>query len=1078
MTKKLPVSTVQNHWYDAEPVSSTAMQVEQAYNSNVDTSIINNQFGSGAIIAALTPHIIFDSAITTGSLDGQGISPQAQPSDSTYGNQLAITLSGSLAASNRTVKVAIIGLDFNENLISDTLTFHLNETQYTEQHYTNVLTILFNDFIGPAALSLNLGGDIVIQEAASFTVSRSPIMVSQDKQPNLFWRDFFTISTFSSLQTMLQAALPLYNVDDLNITTDIQQNIPIFQGDVSTQVGEKFLATTNNIQKATLLLSVQNSAPGQSTNLIWQGDLVISIYPLQSTVDCITDIVPNLAIDFTPSNVPLAQTSVNYSSLQAQGIVLDGNPQPVDFVFSNTQIANGSIIPNSYYILTLKRSGSASACDILIAAGGNLTANSQLSTFTGTAWVDNPDVNLWFRIWTDAVKVSDGQAYETGHGIILPKTTIDTTTNTIINNSLNDIFFTGTNEYTAVLSAQTQQLNPVPDQRTGNPVNSQQQFIPSIQLFNSIDFGTLETVSEPLTIGIVIDKNIKAIASSPTILAALHTWSFVGNTILIKIIDDITDGYRYDPNVIALVSDLLNGLFTDAKIVPNISNPTTYYRISSASLCSYIYGDVDGDGIITTNDLNLCNDLVGAELNISPPVNSIITTNGITTTVVNGYSCLTQGFADDFGLTWQIVNPNTNAVIANASDGEIVVNPNNPALASFESISTNFASIPNIATYDLVIFDPTNPQDQGSFSILTVDDVSNNVIDISKIIYTPDVIGQIMRADIDGNFQITAQDGYYIESYLNRASFPPSTSPYNKIGTPFSVITLTVEDFIDRADDLVETAGNRSDVLHPLPDIYTNDGYFHFHSFRLNPVSFNIVQQFAWEDFLITANGNARPVSTVITNETGLVKTSCDLQGITCEAYSDLPVFDPGTIDLFIPNNIILGGQITTPDGYYWKNDLEICPVVLQIPNSSLGTEQALNLFSYFVYDFTGTGITYAGYPAMKFADCTRVQQNALLNNQVRFSIALESFSPNVNGISVPDGYLGVVVSDTAGISFDPITTILSLNFANLYQDPVLSSLSTKVFITVYLKKAGFTNTPLFINSDQMVNLLSLIPSS
>lgn len=257
MTDKLPVSTIQNLWYDAEPVSSTDMQVEQNYNNSVDAALINNQFGSGAIPEALLPYIIFNSALTTGELDGHGIASQAQPSDSTYGNQLAITLSNSLAASNRTVKVAIIGLDFNQNLISDTLTFQVNETQYTQNHYTAVLTLLFNDFIGTSAQSFNLGGQIVIQETNPFTISRNAIMVAQDQQPNLFWRDFFYISTFNSLQLMLQAALPLYNVDNLNITTAVQQNLAILQGDVTTQIGEKFLATTNNIQKVSLLLSVQ-----------------------------------------------------------------------------------------------------------------------------------------------------------------------------------------------------------------------------------------------------------------------------------------------------------------------------------------------------------------------------------------------------------------------------------------------------------------------------------------------------------------------------------------------------------------------------------------------------------------------------------------------------------------------------------------------------------------------------------------------------------------------------------------------------------------------------------------------------
>ena len=1080
MTDKLPVSTIQNLWYDAEPVSSTDMQVEQNYNNSVDAALINNQFGSGAIPEALLPYIIFNSALTTGELDGHGIASQAQPSDSTYGNQLAITLSNSLAASNRTVKVAIIGLDFNQNLISDTLTFQVNETQYTQNHYTAVLTLLFNDFIGTSAQSFNLGGQIVIQETNPFTISRNAIMVAQDQQPNLFWRDFFYISTFNSLQLMLQAALPLYNVDNLNITTAVQQNLAILQGDVTTQIGEKFLATTNNIQKVSLLLSVQNSAPGQATNLIWQGDLIVSIYPLQSTVDCITDIVPGLAIDYTPSNVPLAQTSVNYSSLQALGIVLDGNPQPVDFTFSNTQIANGVILPNNYYMVSIKRSGAASACDILISAGGALTANSQVSTFTGSTWVDNPDINIWFRIWTDAIKVSDGQAYETGHGIVLPKTIIDTATNTTINNSLNDIYFVGTNEYTAVLSAQTQQLTPVPDQRTGNPVNSQQQFIPSVQLYNAIDLGTLELTSEPLTIGVAIDKNIKAISTSPTILASLHSWTFVGNTIIIKIIDDITDGYRYDTNVIALVSDLLNGQFTDAKIIPDLSFPTIYYRIASSSLCTYIYGDVDGDGVITINDLNLCNSLIGAELNISPPLNSEITTGGGFTTVVNGYTADINGFINDFGLTWQAVNPLTNAIVASGTDGQIVANPNNPALASFESLSTNFSLISNVATYDLVVFDTANYQNQGSFDILSISLASNNVLDIQKVLYTPETIGQMLRADITGNFQVDVMDGYYIESYLNNSlPFPPSTSPYNKIGTPFTVLTITVEPFIDRLDDLQENAGNRSQIVHPLQDIFMNDGYLENHNFLLNPVQFNIVQQFTWEPYLLLGEGSARPIPTVFTSETGFTQPNCMLEGITCETYATPPVFDPGTIDVFVPNNLILGGQITTPDGYDFPIDMEIMPIVLEIPNSSLGQEQVLNVMNYFVADYNGTGITQFGYPCMRFADCTFVESSALQNNQVRFSIAVESFSPNVNGITV-DGYnlTGPIIDDIVGVAFDPITTLLRLNFANLYQDPVLQSLSTRVFITVYAKKAGFANRPKFINSTQMANLLSIIPST
>lgn len=257
MTKRLPISNIQNKWFDSEQVDNDDFNVEQNYNNAAQTGLINNHIGSGVLPTALNPSILFDSSLTSGLLDGMGISTQNQPSDTSFGNQLAIQLTGSLAAGRKTVKVAVIGLDFQSNLQYDTFVFKTNETQYTKHHYTNIATILFNDFVGSSTQSFNLGGRIVISEALPFTLSRDTIMVAQDVEPNLFFRDFF-ISGFFSLAPMLQAALPLYNVDNLNIKIGYKENQILAANDVTIQIGEKFLATTNNIQKVSLLLSVQN----------------------------------------------------------------------------------------------------------------------------------------------------------------------------------------------------------------------------------------------------------------------------------------------------------------------------------------------------------------------------------------------------------------------------------------------------------------------------------------------------------------------------------------------------------------------------------------------------------------------------------------------------------------------------------------------------------------------------------------------------------------------------------------------------------------------------------------------------
>jgi hypothetical protein len=1095
MTHRNPVSYVENAFYDSEQVDENDLTVEQNHNDGNVTALINNQVGSGVLPGSLVPNVLFDSLLVSGLLDGTVVNVQHQPSDTNFGNQLEITLSGSTAAGKRAVKLAIIGLDFQGNLQYETFTFTLNETQYTKKHYTNVLVLLFNDFIGPVGKSFNLGGRVLIQEASPFTVSRDPISVSQDVQPNLFFRDFFVVG-YATLTNLLAAALPLYNVDNLNINIGYKENLILAANDVTTQIGEKFQATTNNIQKITLLLSVQNTATGQATNLNWQGDLVISIYPLQSTVDCPTTLLPDLAIDFPPSNVPLAQLSFNIGSLEALGVLLDGNPQPIDFIFSNTQVASGNvIIPGQYYAVTLKRSGAANQCDILITAGSNQSSTSRVTTFTGSIWVDNTEDDLWYRVYGDAVKVSDGQAYETGHGIILPKTTQNTITNITTDYSLDVISFATDELFSVVLSSQLQSSGSVQDQRTGNPVFTRQQFVPNVQLLNSIDTANLEAASEPLIIGLVEDKNQKSFnASTANILASLHSWNFVGNTFVIKIIDDITDGYRYDPNVNALVSNLLQGDFTDAKIIPDISNPSAYYRIASAELCSMIYGDVDGNGIVDSNDLTLLNTLLGANLNASPPLNSQITTNGFTTTVVNGYEALANPFATASGLTWQLVNPNTTVVVASGVDGALLPNPNNLSLATFESISTNFSLISNLVGLQLVIYGASNQANNGEFNITSLDIASNNLIDIQKLYITPTSMGQILRADIDGDFDIDSNDGYLLQQYIYRAPpFPPSSLPSTKIGTQFNVLQIVVEPFLyqdaadsipDRTDDYPANAVNRNASIHAIQDIfindgYKNDGYLQNHNFLNFPVQFQITKQLSWEPWLISTNGDARFVPTIFSSLTGFSTNQCSNTGVSCEYYSDPPEFDPGRIDVFVPNNLImgLGGQIVQPDGYYFKVDLETHTITLEIPNTSFGTENSINIFDVFVSDYTGTGQTRYGYPAARYGDCSTVQPNDILQNKVRFAVAIQSFTPALDGYT-NDGYFGIIDNPGPGVYIDPNSGILRLDFAYIHTDSVLLSLTTKVLITVFLKKAGFNNAPLFVDQLSVSNILGLPPAT
>jgi hypothetical protein len=644
--------------------------------------------------------------------------------------------------------------------------------------------------------------------------------------------------------------------------------------------------------------------------------------------------------------------------------------------------------------------------------------------------------------------------------------------------------FTGNDVYRAVAQAITEKTTPVPDQRTGNPVLSRQEIVPGIKLLSTIEVANLTNASEPLIVGAISDKNKKFYdAVSSQISSKLYSATLAEDEILIRIVDDPTDTGRFDTSVTSLVSNLLNGDLASAKIYPNYSNPSVYYRIADAKLCSMLVGDVNGDGIITEEDLVLLNTYLNYNLNVGLPTNTSVITDGYTTTFVNGYTTYTNKFTNLFPVNFQLVD-STGVVVASGTDGVLVANPNDPRLAQFTSASVAFNTIIGLSSYKLVILSPSNLENYGGFDIISIQNPSD-VLTIRKVFLTGDVLAQMLRADIDGDFAVTVNDGYLLQNYIDRnplttsgtVTYPaPATNAYTKIGTPFNVIRLKVEKFIDRADDYSPVTIGRSTTIHPLQDVFLGDGYFASHDFYNNPASLVIEKQLTWNESLIVTNSRAKLVPSVFTTLTGFNKNDCNLQGILCNVYGSQPSFNSGRVDFFAPDNIILGegGELQRPDGNFYKVDFEVGTIVLEVPDGLFGTERTINIMNDFIADYNNTGLTRLGFPAMRFADCSYVESNALANDQIRFSVAVQSFSPNTNGLS-NDGYSGAIVDGKIGVAIDYSTGLLTLNFTNLFQDEVLRTLSTKIQVNVYLKKGGFNNRPLFVDSTKLQNMLKLI---
>lgn len=665
MTKRLPVSTIKNKWTDAQRVDLSDMNAEQAHKQNNDSAIVQNFFGSGIILENPEPVVLFDtdnlSSIqaqlqAANNLDGTGLAPIQQPSDSLEGNQLAITYSDSeIAQTTRaaeakafgrySVKVLIVGLDFEGNLQYDRFEFHKKETQTTFRHYTRVLTIILNDFDGNNNCSACWGGRIQIREALPFELNRDALSASQDVEPNIFIRDLRPADCNNSILTAIQTGIGSeYDVNalEINITGRQPQRV-IEPNDVITQIGQKFYTTTDNIQKVTLLLGVSRNDDAYVENRYnWTGDLIVSVYRLQTTTDCPTDIIPDLAIDFEPEERPIAELSFSQAELREAGYVLTDTPQPVDFVFTNSSISESNGVEvGKYHAISVRRSGDADTGTIILEVGNDRVEKSRLTVFNGI-WVDVPEEDLWYQVWSDSGKTATGQAYDAGNGLLSPKTTTDEYTGAAIDNWDRHFNFVSTGQNvtnTAVLQAVIEESITTQDERTGNNVYSRQQSVPSLSFVTTATLNTLKQTAEPLTVGCMSDIN-------PKVRDTLEkTQNFVG----------MANGDTY--TIINPDADLLSVRLIGRKLIPQTTCSNFEYRIFKAEYCVDGYGDVNGDGVIDQNDVTRAAALIGSSLSSTTTQQEILdgykTTLEILRADVDGDGIVS---ADDVSLIQKFVN--------------------------------------------------------------------------------------------------------------------------------------------------------------------------------------------------------------------------------------------------------------------------------------------------------------------------------------------------------------------------------------------------------------------------------------
>jgi len=618
-TKRLDVGVKKVNWHDGQQVTESDMDDEQTRNVDIDAATVNNFMGSGVLNHTLSDTVL----INTNSLntqqqaifdayafDGQDLyvgTPLSSVSDEAEGVQISVTLASVDLDGAIETKVSIIGDEFGGDLIHDDLVFQTNGTQITRGRYKTLRSVITHNFAGNLYGSLSparVGGDaygaligsMMVREAKSMEVSRDVIIASQMSQPTQFFGDFVPGNASDSISSMLQNGIGSDKpVSDLNIGFVASSARLIEPNDVSTIVGQKFLANGSNIQKVSVLMAVKEDKTVPAADAYgWSGSVTITLYALQTEVACPVSPVPDTAVDFDPDPTIIAQLSLDIDDLEKQGVVLsDGYDayQSVDFVFTGSPISDPtrtSVTSGRYYALAIHRSGDTTVGTIVFTESPQQADNGYMIIFDGTQWINVTESDMWFAVYGDYVKMADGVAYDDGIGIEVPKLAVDSTNTEVPYVSGYHSFYTSTKDAynNVIVERQDSFSDPVQDQRTGNQVFSRVLASPLFTLLSDAQLTTLLTTeSSPIMLACARDQNPRG---NPTqITGAVDTIGLVDQNEL---------------NFLHPDADLLNNGLLGSVIRPDNVSCTSEYRIIQATSLSDAYGDVTGDGTITAAD--------------------------------------------------------------------------------------------------------------------------------------------------------------------------------------------------------------------------------------------------------------------------------------------------------------------------------------------------------------------------------------------------------------------------------------------------------------------------------------------
>lgn len=978
MSKKSRENLPRVNFFDGQRVTESDLDTEQIHHRNLASNIILDFHQNGVVRDSIfESKILFDTSspskysdkindseakIGLGNFDGTAIYFDTQPSDTVYGNRIEITASDLNIGGRLHAKVLILGLRYSSlknqgELITELVEFDSNKTKVTSNYFTKVISVFFNNFSGGTGKteyltvkdSINTkgsSGKFVFRESEPLKVFPKTDTYSQVESPNYGLASFITSSTSLSLkEEILQALGTSYSFNELYFELSSSRNL-LFKpnSDQTIQYGQKFLSKTNNVQKIDLLFYVErdDSAPIGS-EYDFSGEIVVSVHKLLDNISCITDPNPENLLDFDPELSPLIEVSYSMEDLEDMGIKLNENPQIVSIDLATTLIANPNIDPSleedKFYAVLISRRGNNSVGTLGIPAGWYKPSrkqdngqdlnpeerfgrqNSRLIEYDpeNSSFVDYPDLSMWIVIHSDAIEITDGQAYTTdGFPISVPKT-VEYVGSTRIPFYLRNIplstVIEGDPNY-VVLYREDDFVDPSTHPRTGNFVYTKIKDAPSIGVLTQSELDA-EISDFPLILSRVTDTNVRA---AQDILGSADKPGLLGRDFALFI----------NPSNELLESNLLGRVF-----YPDLDcECNSRYKITKVECDVLKLGDLNNDDAYTLDDIDLLLGLVGNTL-------------GAQTTdrrILGGEISLVDFIQSDLNNDGTVDGEDIE-LLEDAIDGYV----NFESEASIRILKVSLENILDENNFPIIFDSSLN----SSTALTASTDAATNLVTFNVL---TEQEGLAFRIGDKVTISAASSDaGIY---FVSSKQFDPDLLQ----------VVLGVEDSSggtpsfngSSSFDLVVTSGTSTNVfannLNLLKTPYVEKRWSIVYSDVFHKES------------QIEACDLRRFVETNLIEEAVekcICATEVCIQPNICNPKLKNQKILPN--DLFIPS-----GEIYSEPGVPYHGDIEYSTISIAMPPGTIEDCQ-IDLYNNFIKSYAGSCKTASGYPAMLYSDGTYV---------------------------------------------------------------------------------------------------------